>query len=461
MRCTWRTGLCSFFKLSFLVALSSVSLAGTPGSVDPSFVPPRLTNGVGGVSGIAIQGDGKIVVSGSWSTLTGYPGSEGLVRLNQNGSLDQSFDFARVSVSGGGRDVALQKDGKILVAANGFAFDGMTKGWGIMRINQSGSPDTSFLPTTTGDYVDVIAIQKDDLILVSGNFTRYIKRLNINGSEDLSFDPGSGPNNGTITDIKIQPDGKIIVVGAFDSFNRTTSIMVVRLLSNGTVDSSFSSPFTSGGSWVRSAAIQKDGKILLGGYFVQRNGSPTSYLARLNTNGSFDSSFNASASDYVEHVTLDENERILVSGRFSAVNGTSRDYFARLLWNGSTDVDFVSRNGPSSICNVAIQIGNGDILVGGRFSTAGGLNIGGLVKLYGGPEINPKIPIVEVSTDTDSTKIRFISQQGINYKIQRSDDAITWTNSGDDFFGNGTELLIPIPKDPILKSEFFRLSIRH
>jgi len=201
-----------------------------------------------------------------------------MTRLNSDGTKDASFTC---STDDNVRAIAIQPDGKIFIAGE-FSHVDKIEREGIARLNTDGSLDTSFNPGsgTGGLNVFSIALQSDGKILVGGNFTSFygisrnkVARLNSDGSLDLAFDPGTGFSGSSnfVQTILLQPDGRILVGGDFTSYNGTTLNRFARLNSNGSLDSTFASSFDGE---VEAIAYQPDAKIIVGGLF-------TSHLARL------------------------------------------------------------------------------------------------------------------------------------------------------------------------------------
>ena len=120
------------------------------------------------------------------------------------------------------------------------------------------------------------------------------------GSLDLTFDPGDGADS-TIRSVVLQPDGKILIAGDFTSYEGTSRNHIARLNADGSLDTSFD-PGTGtnddtehdepGGYPI---AVQADGKILIGGHFTNYNGTARNRIARLNADGSLDPSFDPGA----------------------------------------------------------------------------------------------------------------------------------------------------------------------
>ena len=294
----------------------------------------------------------------------------------QAGSLDVTFD------PGAGADatihsVVLQPDGRILIAGEFTSYNGTPRNH-IARLNAEGSLDTSFDPGTGtndgADYGDTetgpfpIAVQADGKILIGGAFTSCngtarngIARLNTDGSLDMSFNPGSGAD-GAVWDIVQQPDGQILIAGEFTISNGIARNHIARLNTDGSLDMSFD-PGTWMTGTIHSLALQPDGRILIGGGFYNFQGTPPNNIGRLNADGSLDSSFILGVPN-VRSVVLQPDEKILVGG------GASGAFLSRLYVNGGFDTAFNIGNLLGgldvSVFDVAQQP-DGKMLVGGHF----------------------------------------------------------------------------------------------
>ena len=129
----------------------------------------------------------------------------------------------------------------------------------------------------------------------------------------------------------MQPDGKVLVAGSFSVVNGTNRQGIARLNANGSLDSSFN-PGTGVNGTVYSVALQPDGKVLIGGEFTSVNGTNRSRFARLNVNGSLDSSFNPGTGPVkvIRSIALQSDGKVLIGGDFTTVNGVARLQVARL-----------------------------------------------------------------------------------------------------------------------------------
>jgi uncharacterized delta-60 repeat protein len=363
------------------------------GDLDTTFDPGIGVTTGGGVLAIAAQGDGKILLGGAFTSYNGTS-CNGLVRINSNGSIDTSFH------SGGAAfttiySVVIQSDGKFLIGGGLAMYDGASRN-GIARLNSDGTLDATFNPGTGtgsgGNRIYSIAIQSDQKILLAGNFVNFngigrfrIVRVNTDGSVDSTFDPGAGPIS-RVYAIGIQSDGKIVVGGAFTSFNNTSRAYVARLNPNGSLDTSFV-PGIQPNVSVYALTIQPDGKIIVGGSF--NVSGVVSMLARLNGDGAIDPSFTAATGGTIYALSRQTDGKIVVAGSFTTYSGTSRRGLARANSNGSLDTSFNPGNGASGgLPDIAIVRPNslalqldGQILFGGFFTSYASTSCVGIVRV--------------------------------------------------------------------------------
>ena len=343
------------------------------------------------VTSTVTQTDGKILVVGAFENYNGTSANR-IIRLNSDGSRDTSF------VTGTGFDgttvtIAIQSDGKILVGGQYTSYNG-TSVLRIIRLNSDGSRDTSFVTGTGFDgIVEEITVQSDGKILVGGAFQGLIQgtsanriiRLNWDGSVDTSFVTGTG-FDGDVYKITVQSDGKIVVGGGFVNYNGTNAEKIIRLNSDGSRDTSFVIGTGFNGD-ILSVAIQTDGKILIGGGFTTYNGTGANYIIRLNSDGSIDTSFvyGSGMVGQVTSVAIQPNGKLLVGGQFDSYNGTSANKIIQLNSDGSVDTSFVSGTGFSGgkdVGGIIIQ-SNGSIIIIGSFTTYNGISANRIVMFSG------------------------------------------------------------------------------
>jgi uncharacterized delta-60 repeat protein len=261
------------------------------GSLDTSFDPGSGANNI--VYALLIQPDGSIIVSGSFTDYNGTA-RNGLVRINSEGSIDLKFANFSGSVVFSIRTLALQTDGKILVGGAFYHPTGNLQA-GLKKLNVDGSVDATFSGLVAGaseafqtnflGTIEEIAVQTDGKILIAGNFSQFngaarngIARLSTSGALDETFNPGA---NATVSALLPLPDGTILIGGDFTTIGGAAATHIARLDSTGTLDIGFAA---AGGhaNTVKALALQSDGNVMLAGAVGSfQNASPSRPLWRL------------------------------------------------------------------------------------------------------------------------------------------------------------------------------------
>lgn len=364
------------------------------GTIDTSLV---IGNGFNlQVFSTCIQPDNKIISVGTFTSYSSIT-SNRLIRLNSDGTKDNSF------VIGSGFNtttttVRLQNDGKILVGGLFTSYSGISVNR-LLRLNSNGSFDSTFV-TGSGPDTTVLSscILSDGKIIIGGDFASYsgfnsnrLIKLNSNGSVDSSFSIGTG-FNASIFKIIEQPDNKILVGGAFTQFSGTTTRGLIRLNSNGTVDSTFFRP-SAGSTTIYSIVLQPDSKIIVGGSFTSYSGVSKNRIVRLNSDGNIDNTFNIGSGfdSTVTEIILQQDGKIICVGSFTSYNGITSIRIIRLNSDGTLDTTFQSRAGLDSgnvfgDGKIAID-SNGKILVGTSFTSYDSQSYNRLVRINSEPTI--------------------------------------------------------------------------
>jgi len=347
------------------------------GSLDAT-IDPDVTGFVGStnVQALAVQGDGKVVLSGFFTAIGGTPRS-GIARLNVDNSLDAVFHPV-FEFGEGPAVLQAQPDGKLLLGGLFTTIDG-TPRFHLARLNADGGLDPDFNPDVEGadvplDPRDVVALalQTDGKVVLGGLFDTVggiprtnIARVNANGSLDVGFDPAPDKS---VNALAMQSDGKVVVGGNFNEIDNVPRSGIARLDVNGNVDPDFN-PNSAGGG-VAALAVQPDGKIILGGLFSTINGLPHKNIARVWPNGTVDSDFTTSVDNLVTAIVVQSDGKIIVGGLFHNIGVVPRDRIARLNANGTLDTDFDASAG-DYVFALALQA-DGKLWVGGQFDTIGG-----------------------------------------------------------------------------------------
>ncbi len=336
------------------------------------------TGALGPVRDIEFDGNGKILICGMFSQYNSATQAR-VARLNADGSLDGTFAPLVTSsqTTPDLKDLAVDSQGRILIAGTFSAINAVARSF-LARLNPDGSLDTGFdiSPTLTFSGFNSVVVTTGDRLLVGGFFPSFgdIRRLNTNGSVDATFPTSRITSNGTVTALTLDGSGRLIVGGFLNSINGVTRGGLARLNSDGSVDQTFVPNLTS----ASAAAIKVDGegRILVAGGFNFEDGSFRSGIARFNPNGSLDTSFNpvVIANSEVLSIALDPSGRILIAGNFSSVNGVPRIRVARLNSDGSLDTTFDPGIGPDNAVHGIEIDGAGRILIAGRFQKVSNIN---------------------------------------------------------------------------------------
>jgi uncharacterized delta-60 repeat protein len=365
------------------VTKNSIIRLNTDGSNDTTF---NTGTGVGGlVYSIELQTDGKILVGGLFSSFNGVT-EYNIIRLNADGSKDTTFNTG-TGIGGNVFLIKQQPNGKILIGGPFDSYNGTTENC-IIRLNSDGTKDVTFNTGTGFDLaVETIALQADGKILVGGDFTTYIGitenniiRLNSDGTKDTTFNAGSG-FIGNVYTIKQLSDGKILVGGAFTTFNGVTENRIIRLNTDGSKDTSFNTG-TGFNSSVWTIAQQSDGKIVIGGQFNTYNGVTENNIIRLNTDGTKDTTFNNGQFNNIIRTTEEQtNGKILVGGDFTSYKGVTENRIIRLNSDGTKDTEFITGTGFDGAIYTIKKQTDGKILVGGEFTSFNGVVSNRIIRL--------------------------------------------------------------------------------
>jgi uncharacterized delta-60 repeat protein len=266
-------------------------------------------------------------------------------------------------------------------------------------------------------WLSMSVIPDDDSIIAGGPIYQYdshpvygIFKINADGVWDTAFNDIVGDGfNDSVFDITLQPNGQILVGGAFITYNSVScGNCIARLNADGTLDTTFASN-TGGGfnDGTTCITVQPDNKILVGGYFTDFDGSGCNYITRLNASGTLDIVFNTNiGSGFVYNgssggpfsavgdIEVDALHNIIIGGAFSSFNGNACSNIVRLDSSGNYDATFVTGTGFSigtefwsnpdlsgNVYSVKIQPSDGKILVGGNFQDYNGTVVRGLVRL--------------------------------------------------------------------------------
>jgi uncharacterized delta-60 repeat protein len=313
------------------------------GALDSNFGVSGTVGTTEAVLALAVEGDGSILaIQGD--------------RIDRLTSAGQS---AGVETTFGGNVITLQPGGKYVLGGDfhlgritpSTAVDATFGRYGIVNTDLQGFPGTA-----TG-----VAVQKDGKILVAGSdfqFDWYVDRYNANGSIDTTFGNGGEvffKNQGDLAAMVLDSSGRILLAGDINAETAQQAGVVERLNSNGSIDTTFGTNglFTTPANAFtefKSIAIQGDGKIIVGGDSFNANQSVGSFnLERLLTTGKLDTSFGTNGvtttsvtgfHDIINSLAIQKDGRIVVAGSAGNSAGGSSFIIARYTAAGKVDSTF-------------------------------------------------------------------------------------------------------------------------
>jgi len=375
------TSLIHWNSVGKLVRLNS------DGSLDDTFETGDCEEPGGGRSSIfdiETQTDGKIIIAGEFKYYKGQEAS-GIIRLNSDGSIDPSFlapsPIGNIINRGESTNIEIFNNNKIIIAGGASDYPYVYK---VVRLNNDGSLDNSFniasLNISEPDWHPLIEQDTNGIIYIIGNHLSHddimcygIAALDTTGTMIENYLPGFG-GKPIINSVFQQVDGKIIIGGEFSQIDTFYINNLARFNKNGTVDTTFLSNIGTGPDFqVKSIACQSDTSIIIGGDFLNVNGYNTGLLARLKSDGSVDQDFNAYVQqkylyEGINKILIDSIDQIIIGGAFSNVNSQTRIGFAFLnsdgTLNSATSDPILSYN-EFWIYDMAYQSDN-KLIVGGR-----------------------------------------------------------------------------------------------
>ncbi|SDY40396.1 T9SS type A sorting domain-containing protein [Hymenobacter psychrophilus] len=378
----------SFTSYGELPQASVLRLNGTTAQALPGLRPALDEPGT--VTSIAQQTDGRLLIGGRFRELNGAPASN-LARLRSDGSPDATF--APASTNGPIEKILVLSDGRIVVSGR-FTKSGNLGTALVARLLANGQADASFeapgtLFTAISSRVIALAEHTNGAILIGGsslspNITAVVYRLLADGSLDQSYaQKVEGQVSGYLQAIKVLPDGRHYVAGSINRAGTTPAGGIVRLRADGSRDETFV-PATTGGGTIWQLAVQPDNKVLIGGQFYSYNNIVRPNIARLNSDGSVDESFDANQTDgggtgLVRDLELQPNGKVLVAG-----DSQEKGYLHRLNADGTVDASFLGYGlYNSSVTDLLVQP-DGRLVTAGAFTQVDGQPRAGLARLIGG-----------------------------------------------------------------------------
>jgi len=374
----YQVGDCSY-QIEATIELENGDLTGDP---DPDFYG-GLNNYV---QALRIQADGKILVGGNF-TAHGITSANRFTRLNPDGTLDTDYNTAMgTGLNNAVLGVEYDSSGRALVCGFFTQHNGVPHGH-IIRFNTDGSVDTSFNTGTgfAGSYVQDMGFLSDGRIVVGGLFTGYdgtplsnFVVLNEDGSIDGSVTIGTG-FNGFVQEVFVDSSDRILVVGAFTDYDGYAAPTVIRLNVDGSPDFSFN-PGSGFDDWhPNDIAVLSDGRIVAVGKFTSFNGGSAPNVLMMNDDGTVDTAFMTNigvgfGQTFQDVLVLPNDEMIISGTMFGEPGGIPGNRIIQLNTDGTRHVMFDVGLGPNEkVADVQLDLTNGSLVAGGFFTMYDGV----------------------------------------------------------------------------------------
>ncbi len=344
------------------------------------------------IAELAAQPDGRLYVTGYAEKVGGFP-MDGLARVQADGTLDAGFQLPGTGVPRLVWTMARQPDGKLLIGGSFLSVEGVPRGH-LARLNADGKLDRTFMAGLAGaeELVSSIVLQPDGKILLAGWFTnvngiacRGLFRLHADGTSDTSFQVRSDGDAAWVRSVAVQSDGKIVygeyVFGEVDGAYR-----LVRVHADGTPDSGWPAGLGGTDHLATTLLVEPDGKVLVGGVFSMDQPGARRGLVRLDLDGNIDPGFAplwVNEMGNVWTVVRQADGKLLVGGAFTNLNGVARGGLARLESDGSLDPTFLTDlpGANDMVYAMALQP-DGKAVIGGWFTEVNGVQQSSLARLH-------------------------------------------------------------------------------
>ncbi len=414
------------------------------GSLDPTFTQAGNTpNGNGWTLGV--HGEDRIFLGGDFDQI-GNATRHGIARLILDGGLDEDFIVAPIvaqrqaSASPQKARVVLLAplpNGQVAVGGIFATVDGNIQP-NLALLNADGSFDSSFRPVFDGALQNAVALP-DGRIMAAGRFEnvngvprKFIARLLPDGSNDPTFQPNPGPDrfSGRVTGLALQPDGKILIGGRFDTVDGEPHGNLARLNSDGTVDSTFQVPQGGIRGHVRAIKLIPDGRIYVSGEFTTVSGRARRGIARFMPNGEVDTSFaiTSAFNRIVTDIQPLPDGRVIVVGEFTRYKDTPVNRIVLLQEDGSLDTTFDPGLGANDTIFAVTSHPDGWLYVSGMFTEFAGTSVNRIARL----KLSLPLPEIDGIQNTSGvTTLRVAGTPGAAFSIETSVDLLEWSHQGD------------------------------
>jgi len=260
---------------------------------------------------------------------------------------------------------------------------GLAASAGALLAASAGTRDAAFSPTGAGlnGAVTALALQPDGRIVVGGAFTAYdgtprarIARLTATGALDASFDPGSGLD-GPVESVALRAGGDILAAGAFSKADGQNRGGLAEFGAGGALDSGFDSGVGTGGAAARAVAPLPSGGAVLGGAFTSYGGISQAGIAEIRPDGTLETGwfgYVGGPAPEVNAVVRRSDGPVIAGGAFTLAQTTARGRIALFDAAGTVDPSYAQGAGFDGTVEALALQPDGKVVVGGQFTSYGG-----------------------------------------------------------------------------------------
>ncbi|MCB9250873.1 MAG: T9SS type A sorting domain-containing protein [Flavobacteriales bacterium] len=306
--------------------------------------------------------------------------------------------------------------------------------------------------------INELIIQPDDKVIVAGMFKNFkgkaagrIIRMQPNGGIDSTWIRSAGGADSDIRGMALQPDGKVLVGGIFSMYDGMTANRLVRLNSDGSIDTTFE--VDSGPNNEVQGITANNNRAVIRGFFNTYQGTLVPSFAVIKMNGSLDNSFNLPSESFlfINDFHILSNDKLYLGGNFTTYNGQTVNRIVRLNQDGSIDTTFKTGSGLNGAVRRLFVQNNGDVLVAGTFTSYKGASVSGLIRLQPNGDrdtsLNAAVPslatIDAITTDASGRIYMAGSDAGklfLKRLLPNGSEDTGFNISGTGFNGNITQL---------------------
>jgi uncharacterized delta-60 repeat protein len=382
-------------------ARNRIARLNTDGTIDATFNP----NANNTVWDIELFTDGTIAIGGQFTTIGGT-GRNRIAKVSAAWVLDATWN---PNVAGWATPIVYSllplSDNSLIFGWAYTTVTGTARNR-IAKVSAAGVLDTTFNPNANGN-IQILTSKTDGTIALGWAFTtvswfaqsRYAE---LRGNFlDTEYNLGM---NGTVWTVAPSlADTSVIIAGQFTTINTSPMVRVAKVNTGWFLETTFKNPNIN--NTVYASAIQTDGKIIIGWAFTTASGTARNYLARLNTDGTLDATWNPNPNNQVRAIIIQPDGKVLIWGQFTTVGWVGRNRIARINADGTLDAAF-NPNSNNIVYTLALEPDN-QILVGGTFTNIAAtarnrvarLNANGTIDAAFNPNSNNTIWDIELFSD--------------------------------------------------------------